>query len=112
VGASECGGFPDGRRSQDPVREQDCLEYDYDGVGTVALRHVNAGLNCCPGQIEVQITVEGGLIALDETGIPGECSCLCLFDIDLEIRDLPPGSTRSAFSSRTCARIHRGGKPV
>ncbi len=92
VDASDCGGFPAGRRTLAATDSQDCLEYDYDGAGTLALRHVNAGLNCCPGTIAVEIAVAGGVITLDERGNASGCHCNCLFDIDLEIRDLPPGA--------------------
>jgi len=60
---------------------EDCLEYNFDGVGRLTLNHINAGFNCCP-VIAANISVEGG------------CLCLCLFDVSYEILDLAPGNYR------------------
>ncbi len=92
VAASECGGFPSDERTTKTPDTQDCIEYTYDGMGTLGLRHVNAGLNCCPGEIAVPITIAGDQITLDECKNLSGCHCNCLFDIDLEIHDLPSGT--------------------
>ena len=34
-----------------PGQHEDCLEYHYNGANTLILRHINAGFNCCPGEI-------------------------------------------------------------
>jgi len=72
----------------------DCIEYEYDGASVLTLKHVNAAFNCCPVAIEAEITIENNLITIDEseffdTLMP--CPCLCLYDLDLEIVNLPPG---------------------
>lgn len=91
MAASACGGFPVDEDAPRAANTKDCIEYAYDGAGTLALRHVNAGLNCCPGTITVPATVSNGRITLDETGMAADCRCDCRFDIDLEIRGLGPG---------------------
>lgn len=91
VAASECGGYSAETRTFEVANSQDCIAYDYDGSGTLALRHVNAGLNCCPGEITVPIAIAGNVITLDERDHENGCHCICLFDIDLEIKDLSPG---------------------
>ncbi len=73
---------------------QDCIEYDYDGASVLSLKHVNAAFNCCPSAIEADITIEDNLITIDESesfDTLGPCPCLCLFDLDMEIINLPPG---------------------
>ncbi len=70
--------------------DQDCIEYNYDGEGTLLLTHVNAGFNCCP-EIETNVIIEDNTIIIEEIEILGECDCLCLFDLYYEIINLQPG---------------------
>ncbi len=73
---------------------QDCIEYQYDGEGILLLKHVNAGFNCCPDEILGEVTLTGNVIAVTENEsleISGGCDCICLFDVDYQINDLPPG---------------------
>lgn len=69
----------------------DCLEWEYDGVSVLQIKHVNEGLNCCP-VIVAEITVEGNVITIEELDSldNGGCYCLCLFDVDYEIVNLAP----------------------
>lgn len=69
---------------------QDCLEYSYDGA-TLRLKHVNAGFNCCPGEISAMIRVTGNAITISEMEAMAGCYCKCLFDINYLIENLPPG---------------------
>jgi len=70
--------------------DQSCIAWEYDGESQLVIRHINAGLNCCPeGQAEV--TVSEGVITVDETTIDGLCDCLCLFDVSFLVVSLPPG---------------------
>lgn len=73
--------------------DQDCIEYQYDGEGTLLLKHVNAGFNCCVDDILAEITLVGNLITITEIEEPpgGWCDCICLYDVDYQINDLPPG---------------------
>jgi hypothetical protein len=72
--------------------DQDCVEYQYDGVGTLTLQHINAGFNCCP-IIHADISIVGYSITIQETETYEfwPCPCLCLFDLDYGIYNLPPG---------------------
>jgi len=74
---------------------EDCLEYNFDGVGRLTLNHINAGFNCCP-VIAANIGVEGQQILIQELDSldNGGCLCLCLFDVSYEILDLAPGNYR------------------
>ncbi len=90
---SGCKEFPLGKTTTSPGPDQDCIQYEYDGLGTLLLTHVNGGFNCCPDSIIAKIDIGIGNIIIDEdewfwsTG----CWCLCLFDVDYEIANLPPG---------------------
>ncbi|MCP4685715.1 MAG: hypothetical protein GY867_09750 [bacterium] len=69
---------------------ESCIVWEYDGESRLGLQHINAGLNCCP-MGEAKVTVDGGVITIDERGIDGLCDCICLFDVDMEIANLPQG---------------------
>jgi hypothetical protein len=71
----------------------DCIDYDYDGVGTLTLKHRNATFNCCPTYLLAYITVADNMITIteDENNEPqGGCDCICLFNVDIMIVGLPP----------------------
>jgi hypothetical protein len=73
----------------------DCIQYEYDGMGTLNLTHINGAFNCCPEEILVDINVQGNTIYIseDETfGPEGACACLCLFDVYITITGLMPGT--------------------
>jgi hypothetical protein len=70
---------------------QDCVEYIYDGKNSLHLKHINAGFNCCPGEIIADIHIEDNIITIREAETEGLCDCLCLFDVDYEIINIIPG---------------------
>ena len=88
-----CKEFAKGTPGDDTPPDQDCIEYQYDGVSVLLLKHVNAGFNCCPDEILADITIEDNVITIDEDESleSGGCYCLCLFDVDYQISNLPPG---------------------
>jgi hypothetical protein len=69
----------------------DCINYSYDGESTLTFRHINAGFNCCPGEITAVIDFNGNLITITEIEEKHDCHCLCLFDLDYEVINLRPG---------------------
>lgn len=69
----------------------DCFEFQYN-ANTLTLRHINAGFNCCPGEITADITLNGNVITITEKEQLQDCRCLCLFDLDFEIVNLAAGS--------------------
>ena len=74
-----------------PGPYEDCLEYHYNGTDTLVLRHINAGFNCCPGEITAEIDFNSSLITITEREQEQGCYCLCLFDLDYEVVNLVPG---------------------
>lgn len=91
VGYTGCKGFDYTDAAFSADAGEDCMEYDYDGAGTLLLRHVNAAFNCCPGVITAYIVIHDGVITITENETDPNCFCLCLFDLDYRIVDLPPG---------------------
>ena len=74
-----------------PAKNNDCVEYQYDGSDILYLSHKNAGFNCCPGKIVFDIEVSGNTIIITEKETEALCYCLCLFDLEYEIRNIKPG---------------------
>ena len=74
-----------------PGPYEDCLEFHYNGTDTLVLKHINAGFNCCPGEITAEIYFHSSLITITEREQEHGCDCLCLFDLDYEVVDLVPG---------------------
>jgi hypothetical protein len=74
--------------------DQDCIEYQYDGQGVLLMKHVNAGFNCCPDTILAGVSLVGNTIIITENESlepSGGCDCICLFDVDYQVDNLPPG---------------------
>jgi hypothetical protein len=90
TGATGCKSFAkEGREGGSS--SQDCLAYQYDGTSLLTLKHINAGFNCCPGEIFISVTVQDNVITIQEGETDALCDCLCLFDLDMQIPDLAPG---------------------
>ena len=90
---TECKMFVMNTSSNDtfvPMKHDDCVEYVYDN-GVLNLYHVNAGFNCCPGEILFDVGVNGREITIMEQEKEAGCYCLCLFDLTYEIKNLKPG---------------------
>ncbi|NMC44904.1 MAG: hypothetical protein GYA46_13380 [candidate division Zixibacteria bacterium] len=100
---SDCLTMEKGDGDGQAASADDCIEYQYDGRGTLLLRHANAGLNCCPGQFPATVTIADGMITIDESPIPGNCPCLCLFDLDFIVTNLQPG-TYQLFIIEQCVQ--------
>ena len=80
-------------------RERDaeaCIQYDYDGAGTLRLTHIDAACNCgaieAGGDIEFLPGHEIHIETWEEVLIPQ--TCLCLFDVSYTITSLCPGTYR------------------
>ncbi|MFH1699644.1 MAG: hypothetical protein ABIE07_03570 [Candidatus Zixiibacteriota bacterium] len=73
---------------------QICVEFIYDIAGVLFLRHTDMTANCCADSFSVEIDVENGIITIVEKEIflVSPCHCVCPYDIEMEIRDLAPGT--------------------
>ncbi len=71
-------------------------EYQYDEENGLILQHINAGFNCC-SEVSANITIGGNLITVEETESGDFCYCLCLYDVEYRIEDLPPGEYTIKF---------------
>lgn len=92
VTVSGCKLFSTAEDSLGPPPNLDCIEWWYDGEGSLRIRHLNAGFNCCPTEIIVNAYVDTGAIFIEEREYLdyGGCSCLCLFDLEYTIENVHP----------------------
>jgi hypothetical protein len=100
TGHSGCLSHAVGAAAASLNPDQTCVDLNYDGAGTLTFTHGNAGFNCCPGTISAKFAFDGSTITVTETEAYGEygpCLCLCLFDVDFQITNLPPGTYRLVF---------------
>jgi len=92
------------RGSRTPY-DLDCLKWEYDGEGLLEVTHVNAGFNCAP-EIEATTSLDprpvsggpSGTIEIVEHEILGIADCLCLFELEYTLSELPPGTYRVEVS--------------
>jgi hypothetical protein len=63
-----------------------CIEYSFDEVNNeLAVLHVNAGFNCCPGSLFCTISLIGDTILIRECESAAQCNCNCLYDLEIAI---------------------------
>lgn len=91
-----CKSFTQGRIASTQFslfhdQSQDCVEYQYYGDGVLEIQHINAGFNCCPGEIVAAIDISDNVILIEESETESGCYCLCLFDVNYRIEGLRPG---------------------
>ncbi len=68
------------------------VEYYYDGENQLILTHINAGFNCCPGELFTEIFENNGDIIIEEFETEAACKCNCLYDLKIIIDDIKPGN--------------------
>jgi hypothetical protein len=63
-----------------------CIKYSYNNsTNQLSITHINAGFNCCPGEICCIATVSGDTLVIEETESTSICDCSCLFDLTFTI---------------------------
>ncbi len=55
----------------------------------LSLIHINAGFNCCPEKFLCKVSLNGDTLRLVENEKEALCDCNCLYDLDIEISDVP-----------------------
>jgi hypothetical protein len=66
---------------------QECIVFEYNG-SILSLKHVNAFLNCCPGEITADIRFQGQSISITEKEAGLGCFCDCYYDIDYNVSNI------------------------
>jgi hypothetical protein len=91
VEATDCKWYQFGPAEYETPPNLDCIAYTYSGDSTLILKHVNAAFNCCPGGLFATFTFKDSLITIEEHESDALCDCVCLYDLDFEVRHLAPG---------------------
>lgn len=69
-----------------------CIQYKFDlGNHKLTVKHVNAGFNCCPGELSCSFSMISDTIVIKESEQSALCNCNCLFDMDMEISGVNAG---------------------
>ncbi|MCK5125019.1 MAG: dockerin type I repeat-containing protein [candidate division Zixibacteria bacterium] len=76
---------------KDAGSNAECAEWIYDGESMLSILHINAGFNCCPGELTFDIDVTDNIITVTEMEEDEGCDCLCLFDVSYDIIGIEPG---------------------
>jgi hypothetical protein len=75
------------------------VSYEYDNdTGVLKLTHMNAGFNCCPGEIFTFAKLESDTIYIEEYESEAACRCNCLYDIDMVAQGVSVGTYTVSFS--------------
>jgi hypothetical protein len=90
--SSDCVNMK-GFTAADPVPfDSSCVEYEYDGIGTLVLNHRNAGLNCCAIFVAYGGVGSNTIYIVEIDSVLGDpCPCQCLYDLSFRFEYLPPG---------------------
>lgn len=83
---SDCKNLKSKDSLSEVEKTQSCIEYNYDSnKKKLHLKHINAGFNCCPGNLYCEISSSNNTIIIQEFEENPLCNCDCLFDIEFEI---------------------------
>ena len=80
--------------------DHSCVIYSYAPFSRVlSVRHVNAAFNCCVKKIYCDVDVtDGSIVFTEREGQDGQkCDCLCLYDIEVEAKDVTAKKYRITF---------------
>lgn len=71
-----------------------CLSYQYNGTTRLELTHFDLLANCCITGLKAHITCDGNNIIITESEVldGSGCHCICAYDMNLLITDIPPGT--------------------
>jgi hypothetical protein len=86
TGHSECKSSMALRNTEETADSLSCVEYSYDAASNrLTLHHINAGFNCCPGNLSCAVTMRNDTILIAESEEHYLCDCDCLYDLDIEV---------------------------
>ena len=91
------GGCLPGSRDSYPWCGDDEILLTVEGTSLHVL-HCNAVYNCCCDDIVISLEVEESILRLTEEEILGDpCDCMCCYDVEATIVNLPPGTYTVIF---------------
>ncbi|MFH1119224.1 MAG: hypothetical protein V1775_05330 [Bacteroidota bacterium] len=89
TGHSECKGLKSSNSSPGISDSLSCIEHSFDETThKLLLKHINAGFNCCPGDLSCTVLIKNDTITIQEAEQYKFCDCECLYDVDIEINNV------------------------
>lgn len=86
---SKCKAMKSGTGISSVSDSLSCVEYTYEEANNkLLLKHINAGFNCCPGNLMCHVSLSNDTIFIRELEEFALCNCNCLYDLDIEITGL------------------------
>jgi hypothetical protein len=92
ISSSDCKGFKSASSGviQDTLS---CIYYKFEETtNKLSLTHVNAGFNCCPGELSCTVALNGDTIIIRESEESSLCDCDCLYDLEIEVSGIIAGT--------------------
>jgi hypothetical protein len=66
-----------------------CIEYTFNPENhKLTLKHINTSFNCCVDGLFYNTSIYTDTIIIEEFEKNGQCNCMCLYDMDIEINGL------------------------
>jgi hypothetical protein len=85
ISFSDCKNDKNGSSEND----ESCIEYSYNSdTGTLYLKHINTGFNCCPDELYFDMHISGDTIIIEEFEKKQQCDCNCLYDMEMELYNI------------------------
>ena len=95
---SDCKIFKSPVFDQDTPDTLSCITFQYDSAtNELNLTHLNAGFNCCPGELSCKVSLKNDTIFVAEYEEEQTCDCNCLFDLEIELNGVEPGEYQVTF---------------
>ena len=86
ISNSECKGLKSIDLSTDTPDSISLVIYSFNPSNNkLSLKHINAGFNCCPGNLTCEFKLVGDTIIIQEFEEAAQCRCNCLYDLEMEI---------------------------
>ncbi len=100
---TSCKGTKSASINNSVLANKSCIEYSYNfEKKELAIEHINAGFNCCPGEIHCQVSISGDTIIVSEYEEGALCNCNCLYDLTISITTIEPESYILKFEEPYC----------
>lgn len=95
---SDCKQFKYMVFDQDTPDTLSCVTFFYDPLTKkLNLKHINAGFNCCPGDLSCEVSLNNDTIVIRELEEKQDCDCDCLFDLEIEIEKVEMQTYQAKF---------------
>lgn len=93
---SNCKSFT--KNTYEISNDESCVEFTFnESEMIVELVHTNAGFNCCPGDIFVEISQTGDSIIISEHSTESLCDCNCLYDVNILLENIKAETYQVVF---------------